>query len=321
MQDAPMKSSLVALLTLSLLPVAVGCESQKSKLDDVVAKPSKAGKAADKVEADIPAAGSDVESRLKRLEAIEAKYREPLEFLGKVYSQQKEQAEQKEHDEPAPDAVFAVDITPDLKAGQVEGPANAPVTIVEAFDFACPYCRKVSDTLEELVKDYDGKVRVVFKNMVVHPQVATTAHLASCAASKQGKYPAFKNAFWSKGYDAYQAARDPSKLGEDNVYAIAHDVGLDVEKLKADMKSDACKQMLEADMAELAKFKVNSTPTLFINGQVVPGALPKEQFKQIIDAKLKIADASGVDGAHYYDKEIMDKGEKQFRSKMDPKPN
>ena len=319
-----MKSSLLALLTLAIVPATVGCESQKSKLDEVVAKPTKAPKAAAQAEAanaDIPAAGTDLESRVKRLEAIQAKYAEPLDFLGKVYDQQKQQQEAKEHDEPAPDAVFAVDVASDLKAGQVEGPASAPVTIVEAFDFACPYCRKVSDTLEELVKDYDGKVRVVFKNMVVHPQVATTAHMASCAASKQGKYPAFKNAFWIKGYDAYQAARDPSKLGEDNVIAIAHDIGLDVDKLKTDMKSDACKQLVDADMAELAKFKVNSTPTLFINGQVVPGALPKEQFKSIIDAKLKIAEASGVDGKNYYEKEIMEKGEKQFRSKMDPKPN
>jgi len=102
----------------------------------------------------------DLESRVKKLEADAAKHAEALEFLDKVYAQQKQQADSQEREEPAPDAIFAVDITPDLKAGQVEGPANAPVTIVEAFDFACPYCRQVSDTLESLVKSYDGKVRV-----------------------------------------------------------------------------------------------------------------------------------------------------------------
>jgi protein-disulfide isomerase len=313
---------LAALLALSLIPAFTGCESSKSKLDEVVAKPTKApkGAKAEVAMGDIPPPSGDLEARVRRLEQIQEKYAEPLDFLGKVYDQQKQQQEQKERDEPAPDAIFAVDIAGDLKNGEVEGPATAPVTIVEAFDFACPYCRKVSDTLEELVKDYDGKVRVVFKNMVVHPQVATAAHLGSCAASRQGKYPAFKNAFWVKGYDAYSAARDPSKLAEDNVIAIAHDIGLDVDKLKADMKSDSCKAQVEADMQELSKFKVNSTPTLFINGQVVPGALPKEQFKQIIDEKLKVAEASGVDGAHYYEKEIMGKGEHQFRSKKDPKP-
>ena len=74
-------------------------------------------------------------------------------------------------------------------------------------------------------------------------------------------------------------------------------------------------------MAELAKFKVNSTPTFFINGQHVGGALPKDAFKQIIDEKLKVAEASGVAGGEYYAKEVVGKGEKQFRSKMDPKPN
>src|SRR5450432_3536356 len=169
--------------------------------------------------------GGSLEARVKKLEADAAKHAEALEFLDKVYAQQKQQADSQEREEPAPDAIFAVDITPDLKAGQVEGPVNAPVTIVEAFDFACPYCRKVSDTLEDLVKAYPGKVRVVFKNMVVHPQVATTAHLASCAAAKQGKYPVYKNALWTKAYDPYSAGRDTSKLGEDNIIAIAHDVG------------------------------------------------------------------------------------------------
>jgi protein-disulfide isomerase len=297
-----MKTLSSVFLACSLL-TALGCQNE-SKLDTV-----KGG------------GGGDLEARVKKLEADAAKHAEALDFLDKVYAQQKQQADQQEREEPAPDAIFAVDITQDLKAGQVEGPANAPVTIVEAFDFACPYCRQVSDTLESLVKSYDGKVRVVFKNMVVHPQVATAAHLASCAAAKQGKYPMFKNALWSKGFDPYAAARDPSKLGEDNVIAIAKDVGLDTDKLKADMKSDECKKHLESDMAELAKFHVNSTPTLFVNGTHVGGALPEANFKTMIDEKLKLVEKSGVAPADYYEKEIMGKGEKQFRSKKDPKPS
>ena len=265
--------------------------------------------------------GGSLEERVKKLEADNAKYKDELEWLGGIYKQQKAQAEAQEREEPAPDAVFAVDITPDLKAGQVEGPVNAPITIVDAFDFACPYCRRVNDTLESLVKTYKGKVRIVYKNMVVHPQVATEAHLASCAAAKQGKYVAFKSAFWTKGFDAYAAARDQSKLGDDNIYAIAKDIGIDVEKLKTDMKSPECKQHVDADMQELAKFHVNSTPTLYVNGTVVGGALPEESFKELIDKKLKEVESSGVGGADYYDKEVMAKGEKKFRSKKDPKPS
>lgn len=161
---------------------------------------------------------------------------------------------------------------------------------------------------------------MVFKNLVVHPNV-TLAHKAGCAAGKQGKFPEFKNAFWEKGFGAYAATRDESKLGEDNILAMAKDVGLDTGKLKADMNGPECQAQLAADQQELQKFQVNSTPTFFINGKHVAGAISKEQFKAHIDEKLKVAEATGVSAAEYYDKEIMGKGEKQFRSKVDPRPN
>jgi Predicted dithiol-disulfide isomerase involved in polyketide biosynthesis len=163
------------------------------------------------------------------------------------------------------------------------------------------------------VKEYDGKVRVVYKNMVVHPQVVTKAHLAGCAAGKQGKFVEFKNAWWEQAFAKRQ-------FDDDVINKIAKDIGLDMTKFKADWDGEDCKKLLADDANELAKFHVNSTPTFFINGQHVGGALPKEEFKKIIDDKLKIAEASGVTGAEYYDKEIMGKGEKQFRSKKDPKP-
>ena len=81
--------------------------------------------------------GGSLEARVKKLEETNAKYAEALDFLQKVYQQQKQQQVQQERDDPAPDAMFAVDITPSVKGGLVEGPATgAPVTIVEAWDFA-----------------------------------------------------------------------------------------------------------------------------------------------------------------------------------------
>jgi protein-disulfide isomerase len=216
--------------------------------------------------------------------------------------------------------MFAVAVADAVKAGQVDGPASATVTIVKAFDFACPYCQRVAGTMDELVKEYNGKVRVVYANMLVHPP-AKAAHLASCAAAKQGKYNQFKHAFWDKGFLPYAQGHDESKLGEDNILVIAKDLGLDTARLKTDMGSPECQARIQSDMQEMAKFHVNATPTFFINGKHVGGALPKEQFKQIIDEQLKIAEASGVSGADYYDKVVLAKGEKQFRSKLDPKPN
>ena len=316
----------LATFALSTLVAAAGCENVHSKLDEVPhATPAESPtQAKAPAAAALPAlpANASLEDRVARLEAQQAKHEEALGFLDKVYAQQKQQQQQQERDEPAEDAVFAVDVAEDVKLGQVDGPADAPVTIVKAFDFACPYCQKVAGTMDELVKDYGGKVRVVYKNMVVHPQVAQVVHLASCAAAKQGKYIAFKTAFWDKGWGSYAASqgKDHSSYTEEGVMKIAGDAGIDAARLKTDMASDECKKLVSDDMAELAKFKVNSTPTFFINGQHVGGALPKDAFKEIIDAKLKIAEASGVSGRDYYAKEVVGKGEKQFRSKMDPKP-
>jgi protein-disulfide isomerase len=315
----------VAAIALSAL---AGCEQRPSRLDKVTVKE----KAADRAEASAPSGGppapgkidrtGNVDEQLKRLQDAYDRNAEAMDFLNKVYGQQKAQQQAQEREEPAPDAMFAVNVAESVKAGQVDGPADAPVTIVKAFDFACPYCQRVSSTMEELVKEYKGKVRVVYANMVVHPP-AKPAHLASCAAAKQGKYMQFKDAFWDKGFQPYATSptHDPAPLGEANILVIAKDLGLDTAKLKADMSSPECEARIQSDMQEMTKFHVNATPTFFINGKHVGGALPKEQFKTIIDEQLKLAEASGVSGADYYNKVVLAKGEKQFRSKVDPKPN
>jgi outer membrane murein-binding lipoprotein Lpp len=107
-----MKTLASVLLASSLL---LGCQND-SKLD---------GKSS-----------GDLEARVKKLEETNAKNAEALDFLQKVYGQQKQQQQAEEREDPAEDAVFAVDIAPDLAGGQVEGPGTACVTLVEAWDFA-----------------------------------------------------------------------------------------------------------------------------------------------------------------------------------------
>ena len=154
-------------------------------------------------------------------------------------------------------------------------------------------------------------------NMVVHPDTVQMAHQYGCAAAKQNRFMEYKRAFWEKGFGGYKASggRDPSTLGEDNILKFTGDLGFDTAKLKADANSQECKQRLAEDAAELRKFRVNGTPAFFINGQFIGGRIPKQAFQQIIEEKLKIAEASGVSGAEYYEKEIMGKGLRQFRSK------
>ena len=110
---------------LALLSSLAGCEN-KSRLDNVV-KSDKADKA--EAAPDLANHSGTLEERVARLEKNFENYGDALDFLQKVYEQQGGQ-------EPDPNAVFAVDVAPDLKLGQVEGSPEALVTIVEAWDFA-----------------------------------------------------------------------------------------------------------------------------------------------------------------------------------------
>ena len=155
--------------------------------------------------------------------------------------------------------------------------------------------------------------------MVVHPQQVMTAHLAACAAGLQGKFLPFYKAFWEKGFNAARAG-NMAALGLENILVIAKDLGLDTAKLQADINGQECRARIQADMAEMQKFRVNATPAFFINGKLIIGGMRPEGFKQMIDAELQIAEASGVPAEKYYDEVVMAKGEKVFRSKKDAKP-
>jgi protein-disulfide isomerase len=247
-----------------------------------------------------------LERRLDHLEQLIVAREAALKFLDQAY-----EAKLDADARPRPGTVYAVDIQPDLAIGQVIGSPAAPVTIVEAWDFACPHCYRASLVLEEILSEYRGKVRLVPKHMIVHPEQVMMAHVTACAAAKQGKLEPFWKAFWSRGYKPYEDQRDPTLLGQENVLKIAGEVGLDSSRLQQDVV--ACQRAIDADQAELRKFKVDGTPTFFINGEVVTGGLSKEGFKQIIDRKLAIAEQSGVPGAEYYEKEIRGKGERAAR--------
>jgi protein-disulfide isomerase len=166
------------------------------------------------------------------------------------------------------------------------------------------------------VKEYDGKLRVVFKNMVVHPPV-TVAHNAACAASRQGKFVEFKRAWWDKGWKAYGENRGDMTKVEPVIYEIAHDLKLDEAKFKADMAGPECKARVQGDAQELSKWHVNSTPTFYVNGHHLEWDGSPGSFKAAIDEAQKIAQASGVPCGDYYEKKIMGEGLKQFRSKAE----
>jgi hypothetical protein len=131
-QPAQMKR-LGTVAFVSLLAL-VGCENP-SRLDKTTKAMPKDRAQAERAPVKADHSGT-MEERVARLEDNFARYGEALDFLAKVYAQQKQQQEQQERSVPAPDAVFAVDIAASVKLGQVEGSSQALVTIVEAWDFA-----------------------------------------------------------------------------------------------------------------------------------------------------------------------------------------
>jgi protein-disulfide isomerase len=203
---------------------------------------------------------------------------------------------------PDPATVYSVDIAGD----PFVGPADAKVTIVKASDYACPFCQRSEPTLEQLLKDYPGTVRVVYKDYVVHPQTATVPALAACAAQEQGKFAEFNKSIWENAF-----GKDTS---EAKMTELATNLKLNMDKFKTDMNGDKCKAQLANDQKVLSGVGVSGTPAFFINGRFLSGARPIEQFKAIVDEELKKAnDSIGKDGlsaSNYYEKQVVAAGKK-----------
>ncbi|SRR5579884_688042 len=165
----------------------------------------------------------------------------------------------------------------------VTGPADAPVTIVEFSDFQCPYCAAAVPQIRALLKAYPTKVKLIFKQFPLeeHPQ-ADLAATAAVAAQKQGKFWQMHDALFAHSND----------LSRKSILSLAKDIGLDVDKLEADMDTTEIRHTVERDVQDGTDANVEGTPTLFINGQRYNGALTFEALKPLLDAELKQA-ASG----------------------------
>ncbi|HSR99375.1 MAG TPA: DsbA family protein, partial [Kofleriaceae bacterium] len=95
--------------------------------------------------------------------------------------------------EPDPASMYAVPIN---EQDPIEGPRDAKVTIVEGYEFLCPYCYLVNPLIEQIRAKYPNDVRVVSKYIVIHGPPAATAGTYACAAAKQGKFTEMKTALW-----------------------------------------------------------------------------------------------------------------------------
>jgi len=180
--------------------------------------------------------------------------------------------------------------------GTPRGPASAKVNIVAFSDFQCPFCSRVVPTLEKVMKDYNGQVRLWFRhNPLPFHQDAPLAAEAALAADAQGK-------FWEM-HDKLFA--NQANIKRPDLEKYAQDLGLDMTKFKAFLDNSSGKARIDADMALGQKIGVQGTPNFFVNGRPIRGALPFEEFKKIVDEELKTADkmiASGTPADKVYGK-------------------
>jgi protein-disulfide isomerase len=159
----------------------------------------------------------------------------------------------------------------DDPATPVGGNPRGDVTIVEFFDYRCPYCKQVLPSLQTLLKE-DRQLRFIYKEMPVLGPASAVAARAALAAQRQGKYEAFHVAMMgTKG-----------QINEDTVYKVAASVGLDVDRLKQDMAAPDIERSLKANLALAEALNIRGTPGFIIGDHIVPGALDLDNLKGMV---------------------------------------
>ena len=159
----------------------------------------------------------------------------------------------------------------------VRGNAAAPITIIEFSDFQCPFCARVNPTLARLRETYGDRIKIVFKDYPLpnHPQAPKAAEAARCAG-EQKKYWEMHDAMF-----ANQRALEVPALKQ-----TARAIGLEGASFDQCLDSGKYTATIRSGTTLGDKMGVNSTPTLYVNGRPLIGAMPYENFKQIIDEEL-----------------------------------
>jgi protein-disulfide isomerase len=161
----------------------------------------------------------------------------------------------------------------DDPATPVGGNPEGNATIVEFFDYSCPYCKAVEPSLERLLQQ-DHNLRFVYKEFPVLGPESVVAARAALAAKRQGRYAAF--------HDAMMAVKGPFDDAE--IYRVAGSVGLDLARLKRDMAAPQVEAELRSNTTLAAALDVHGTPTFVIGKEIVPGAIDLKNLQRLIAA-------------------------------------
>jgi protein-disulfide isomerase len=175
------------------------------------------------------------------------------------------------------------------------GATAAKITVVEWSDFECPYCARLNDPLDALVKAHPDEVRIVYKQYPLPNHAhAELAAEASLAAHAQGKFWQMQRALFS-----HQSALDRQALE-----GYAAEIGLDVARFKGELDSGKWKAAVAAEAAEGQRLGVMGTPSFFLNGHFHEGYVDAASLESELQAALTDADArlkNGTPRARLYD--------------------
>ncbi len=218
-------------------------------------------------------------------EAIEAN---PVKFIDALNNavkaaQEGEGQRREEEEKKALEASFNNPLEAEIRPDEsFRGNKDAPITLVEYSDFECPFCARGFNTVTELMKKYDGKIRFVYKHLPLsfHPQAMPASQYYEAIRLQDPKKA------WEFHDRIYQ---DQRKLqnGESFLKSIAKDLKVDMTRLAKDIKSEAVQKRIDQDMAEAAKFGFQGTPGFLLNGIPVKGAYPTSHFDGLIEELKK----------------------------------
>lgn len=161
--------------------------------------------------------------------------------------------------------------------GPSMGNENAPVTLVEFSDFECPYCVTIYPVLQEMVKIYGDKVRLVYRQypLDIHSGARRAAEASLCA-DEQGRFWDMHNMFFDQ----------QKTLKSGGIEKFAENIKLDMKAFNECMQSGRSAARVDRDMRDAQVLGVTGTPATFVNGRMVSGAVGAEQLKAMIDEEL-----------------------------------
>ena len=165
---------------------------------------------------------------------------------------------------------YAADVFQD-PASPVSGNPNGEVTLVEFFDYNCPYCRGIASLITK-AEAADPWLRIVYKEFPILGPGSEFAAKAALAANKQGKYVAFHRALYQLG----------GPVDEAKVLEVAANVGLDIQRMKADMQDAAIQGALEKNVKLARTLRITGTPGFVVGDQITTGATDFDGLQALI---------------------------------------